>query len=172
MKTNLIATLLLCVAPAMFAADGAKAIRGTVEKVDVVGEAVEIKTPEGILYSVTVMEAIDVEGAKGGHRLLRDLKEGTMVVAHGVATGGKLTAEGLYRVGKGGLEVTTATVKTVGEGGKVLVVTTGKGAEATYHITSKALTETAKGTAKGTKVVIYSSAKAGKKVAHFIEAAV
>jgi hypothetical protein len=168
----LIVTLLLCVAPAMFAADGAKALRGTVETVDLTADTVEIKTPDGIFYTVTVTETVDLDGGKSKHLLLRGLKKGTVVVAHGVVEGGKFTADGLYTVGKGGLKVSIATVKAVGDGGKFLVVTTGKGAEATYHITSAALSKTAQGTVKGTKVVIYSTAKAGKKVAHFFEEAV
>jgi hypothetical protein len=44
----------------MFAADGATAVRGTVESVDLIGETVVIKTPDGILYSVTVTEAVDL----------------------------------------------------------------------------------------------------------------
>lgn len=170
MKTRLIAALLLCVAPVMFAADGAKALRGSVERVDLAAEEVEIKTPDGAFYTITVTE-VDLGNGKK-RPVLHNLKKGTMVVAHGMATGTKVTAEGLYTVGKGGLEVSVATVKAIGEGGKFLVVTTEKGAEATFHITSKALTKTAEGTAKGTKVVIYSVAKAGKKVAHFFEAAV
>jgi len=45
MKINLIATLLPCAAPAMFAADGATAVRGTVESVDLMSETVVIETP-------------------------------------------------------------------------------------------------------------------------------
>lgn len=83
-----------------------------------------------------------------------------------------MAAEGLYVVGKGGLEVGTATVNGVADGGKILVVATEKGAEVTYHISSNAVTETAKGVTAGTKVVICSSAKGGKKVAHFFESVV
>lgn len=172
MKTKLLATLLLCVAPALFAADGAKALRGTVETIDLKEEAIAVKTPDGIFYSVTVTETVDLEGAKRGNLLLRGLKKGSNVVVVGTVTGGKVAAEGLYVVGKGGLEVGTATVKGVAEGGRILVVTTEKGAEVTYHISSKAVTETAKGVTAGTKVVLYSSAKGGKKVAHFFEAVV
>lgn len=169
MKLNLISALVLCFAPAMFAADGHKALRGTVETIDVAGEVMELKTPDGVVYQITVTEAAEVDGVKARRPVLGAIKKGSVVVAHGVAKGSTVAAVGVYRVGKGGLEVSQVTVKAVGDGGKFLVVTTAKGAEEIYHISSTAVATAAKGTAKGTKVAVYSTTRAGRKVAHFFE---
>jgi hypothetical protein len=172
LKLNLIPALVLCLAPALFAASEPKSIRGTVESINVAGQIVEVKTPDGILYSVTVTEVAEIDGAKSHGLVVRGIAKGSTIIAHGTVEGTKFTAHQVYRVGKGAVKVGTVTVKTIGDGGEFLVVTTAKGAEKTYHITSDALKTAAKGTAKGTKVVIYSSAKAGKEVAHFFEAAI
>lgn len=172
MRLKIIPALVLCLASTIFAADGTKTIRGNVEKVDAVGKVVEIRTPDRVLYQVTVVEAEETDAPKSHGALLRGITKGTAVVASGVAEGAKFTAHELYRVGKGGLEVTTAVVRDIGEGGKFLVVNTAKGGEETFHLAGEALREVARGTEKGTKVVIYSTEKAGKKVAHFFETVV
>lgn len=172
MKLKMLTVLMLSLTQAIFAADGPKSVRGTVESIDLQASLVEVKGPDGILYRVDVTEIAEVDGVKPRGPVVRSITKGSELIVHGTATGTKVTARELYHVGTGGLEVSTATVRAVGAGGKFVVVKTAQGGEATFHITSKALQETAKGTAKGTRVVIYSSATAGKKVAHFFESAV
>jgi hypothetical protein len=83
------------------------------------------------------------------------------------------TAVEIDKVGKGGLDVTEGTVKEIDRGTKELVVVTADGTEKTFTLTDHAVTDSGKdigkGTEKGAKVVVYSSADAGKKVAHFFQ---
>lgn len=169
MKNSRIAILLLSMTGFLSAADQANsALRGSVEKVDEAAKSFAVKAADGTLYTVTVSETTVTEGYDSksvwGH-----LKQGSHVVIHGTKTGAELTATGLYRVGEGGLTASKATVKAIGKGGHSVVVKTADGAEATYHLTSKAVVGTAKGLTTGSKVVVYSTTKAGKKIAHFFE---
>ena len=70
-------------------------------------------------------------------------------------------------VGKDGLKVSVAAVKSVDHGAKTVTVKTAEGAEETYHLTDLAVKDTAKGLKTGTKETIYYTEDAGKKIAHF-----
>lgn len=169
-RMNFMIALLSAALGLMAADDVVSAIHGTVQKVDAGAKTVAVKTADGTVYTVHVAEKTVMHGVDGGKAGLNALANGTEVVVHGTKKGTAVTATELGRIGKGGVEVTEATVKTVGKGGKAVVVTTAKGGEETYQVTSKAAEETSKGVKEGTKVVVYSTQKAGKKIAHFFEA--
>jgi len=166
MKNSTLIALLLSTASFLTAAD---VIHGSIEGVDVTAKAVAVKTADGAVYTVTVVDSVTAYGLDKRKGVLGSLEKGGELVVHGAKKGTQVTAIGLYRVGAGGLAVTKATVKSVGRGGKFVVVNTPKGAEETYHLSSKAAVATAKGTVAGAKVVVYSTEKAGKKIAHFFE---
>ena len=153
------------------------AVHGTITKLDVGTKTVVVKTADGTDHSVRFLDNTAVhgfhtaeEGAKGS---FHDLKEGTEVVVHYSDAKGKDTAVEIDRVGKDGLKGTEGTISKLDRAGKTITVKTVDGTEHTFELTERAADDGGKdianGTEKGTKVVVYSTERTGKNIAHFFD---
>lgn len=174
MRTLLRALLALSIASVVYAAgDVVGAVHGTIDKVDAGTKTVVVKTADGTEHTFHFVDDTTVHGADATAGAAKDswhgMTKGTEVVAHYTGTGAKKTAVEFDKVGKGGLDVTKGTVKSIDRGGKTLVVDTGHGTEKVFDLTGHAATDAGKGIAKGSKVVVYSAKDSGKDVAHFFE---
>jgi len=174
MKTLLRMALLLSVASVIFAAgDVVSAIHGTVDKIDSTSKTVVVKTADGTKHTLHFADDTVVHGADatatGATDSWHGITKGSDVVAHYTARGADKSAVEIDRVGKGGLDVTKGTVKSIDRGGKKLIVDTGHGTEKAFDLTGHAATDAGKGVVKGSKVVVYSAKDSGKDVAHFFE---
>jgi hypothetical protein len=180
MKTIIRVVLALSLVSAAYAVDDvASAVHGTVDKIGAAGQFVVVKTADGTKYTMQLVKTTAVHGADASVVAAKGswhgISEGSEVVAHYTKKGAVVTAVEIDRIGKGGLEVTKGTIMTISRGGKTLAVKTGDGTVKTFQLTSRAAKYAgigiAEGTEKGINVVVYSSVVAGKKVAHFFEAA-
>jgi hypothetical protein len=174
MKTLLRAVLALSIASVVYAAgDVVSAVHGTIDKVDSASKTVVVKSADGTEHTFHFADTTAVHGADATAGAAKDswhgMTKGTEVVAHYTGRGADKTAVELDRVGKGGLDVTKGTVKSIDRGGKTLVVDTGHGTEKVFDLTAHAATDAGKGVAKGSKVAVYSAKDSGKDVAHFFE---
>lgn len=159
------------------AEDVVNAVHGTITKLDAGTKTVIVKTADGTEHSMRFLDKTAVHGSHAGEEAAKDsfhgLKEGTEVVVHYSAKGGKDTAVEIDRVGKDGLKGTEGTISKLDRAGKTMSVKTADGTEHTFELTERAAkdggSDIGAGTEKGTKVVVYSSEKAGKHVAHFFE---
>ena len=168
----------LLVASFAFAAqDVVTAVHGTIDKLDASTRTVAIKTSDGTLHSMRFVDKTAVHGmhagAEGAKESFHGLTEGTEVIAHYTGKEGDATAVEIDRVGKDGLKATEGTISKLDRGGKTIAVKTADGTEHTFDLSEHAAADAGKdlgeGTVKGTKVVIYSSERVGKEVAHFFE---
>lgn len=178
LKKAVACSLVLFVASfASAAQDVVTAVHGTIEKLDSATKTVVVKTADGTEHSLQFAGDTAVHGARAGEEGAKDsfhgLKEGTEVVAHYTEKGGKDTAVEIDRVGKDGLKDTEGTISKLDRASKTIAVKTADGTEHTFELTGRAAKDGGKDiseeTAKGTKVVVYSSEKSGKDVAHFFE---
>jgi hypothetical protein len=174
MKTLLRAVLALSIASVVYAAgDVVSALHGTIDKVDSASKTVVVKTADGTEHTFHFVDTTAVHGADATAGAAKDswhgMTKGTEVVAHYTGRGADKTAIELDRVGKGGLDVTKGTVKSIDRDGKKLVVDTGHGSEKVFDLTGHAATDAGKGVVKGSKVAVYSAKDSGKDVAHFFE---
>jgi hypothetical protein len=171
-------TAMLFLASLAFAAeDVVTAVHGVIDKLDASTKTVVVKTGDGTLHSIHFADKTAVHGmhmgAEGAKESFHGLKEGTEVVAHYTGKEGDATAVEIDRVGKDGLKATEGTISKLDREGKTIAVKTADGTEHTFELSGHAAGDAGKdigeGTEKGTKVVIYSSERAGKEVAHFFE---
>ena len=167
--------LILCLlAGGAFAADDvASAVAGTVKSVDKTTKTVVVKAGDGTEQTVhfvgrTVAHGADAT-ASGAKDAFADVKEGDEVVVHYTAKGAVKTAQEVDHVGKGGMKMSVAAVKSVDHGAKTVTVKTAEGGEETYHLTGTAAKETGKGLDKAGKVTVYYTEEGGKKIAHFFK---
>jgi hypothetical protein len=157
--------------------DVVAAVHGTIIRLDTGARTVVVKTADGTERSIRFLDKTSLhafhtteEGAKGS---FHGLKEGTEVVVHYSEKGGKATALEIDQVGKDGLKGTEGTISKLDRAGKTIAVKTTDGGEHTFQLTERAAKDGGRdigeGTEKGTKVVVYSTEKTGKDVAHFFE---
>lgn len=157
--------------------DVVSAVHGTVQKTDNVAKTVVVKTVDGSEHTFHFVGHTAVHGsekaAAGAKDVFHGLKEGSEVVVHYTAKGGKETAEEVDRIGEGGLQVTEGTVTHVDRGAKTLAIKTADGAGETYHLADHAAKDAGKdiaaGAEKSARVTIYYTQEAGRKVAHFFK---
>jgi hypothetical protein len=178
MKNIAIALLVLLFAAFAFAdEDVVTAVHGTVTKIDKGAKTIAVKTADGTEHALHWSKDTTVHGANataaGAEDSWHGLKEGSEVVAHYTKRGTEDSALEVDKVGDDGLHKTEGTIKEIDRGGKKLVVKTADGTEHTFALTGHAAADAGKdvaaGTEKGTKVAVYSTERAGKKVAHFFE---
>ena len=163
--------------PARADEDVVTAVHGTVTKVDAAAKTVAVKTADGTEHTFHFAEKTTVHGVHAADAGAKDsfhgIKEGSEVVAHYTEKAGKHTAIEIDRVGKDGLKGTEGTISKLDRSGRTIAVKTAEGTEHTFELTERAAkdagTHIGDGTEKGTKVVVYSSEKTGKEVAHFFE---
>jgi hypothetical protein len=157
--------------------DTVAAVHGTITKLDRGTKTVVIKTADGTEHSIRFLDKTVVHGSHAGEEGAIDsfhgLKEGTEVVAHYSENGGKDTAVEIDRIGKDGVKGTEGTISKLDRAGKTITIKTADGTEHTFELTGRAAKDGGKdidrGTERGTRVVVYSTEKAGKDVAHFFE---
>jgi len=153
--------------------DVVSAVHGTVKAVDKGAKTAVVKTADGTEHTVHFIGKTVAHGAKatahGSKDAFEGMKEGDEVVVHYSEKGAVKTAKEVDHVGEGGLKAAEVTVKSVGRGGKFVVVKTGEGAEETYHLTGNAVLESGKGLEKAGKVTVYYTEEGGKKIAHFFK---
>ena len=175
MRTILGSALLLSVFAfgASAAGDVVTAVAGTVKTVDKAGKTVVVKVGDGseqTFHFVGKTVAHGSEAVAGGTKdAFLGIKEGDVVVVHYTVKGAIKTADEVDHVGKDGMKMTVAVVKSVDHGAKTVTVKTEAGAEDTYHLTAAATRETGKGLDKSGKVTIYYTEEGGKKIAHFFK---
>lgn len=183
MKEKGIKVILACITVlflALFASaadDVASAVHGTVTKVDASTKTIVVKTGDGAEHTMQFADKAAVHGAHATADAAKDsfhgLKEGDEVVVHYSEKGGKATATEVDRVGKDGLKATEGTISALDRAGKTITVKTADGTEHAFVLTGRAADDAGKdigeGSEKGTKVVVYSSKRTGKDVAHFFE---
>jgi hypothetical protein len=165
--------LAIFAAGAFAADDVSSAVVATVKTVDSGAKTAVVKTKDGTESTIhftgrTVSHGAEAT-AKGTKDAFEGMKEGDEVVVHYTEKGGVKTAQEVDHVGKEGLKMSEAAVKSVDRGAKTVTVKTADGAEATYHVSDRALKETGKGLENGGKVTVYYTEDAGKKVAHFFK---
>jgi hypothetical protein len=165
--------LILCLLAggALAADDVASAVAGTVKSVDKGTKTVVVKAGDGTEQTVHFVGRTAVHGADatatGAKDAFGGVKEGDEVVVHYTAKGAVKTAQEVDHVGKGGMKMSVAAVKSVDHGAKTVTVKTAEGGEETYHLTATATKETGKGLDKAGKVTVYYTEEGGKKIAHF-----
>jgi len=171
------ALVLLVASFASGTADVVAAVHGTITRLDASTKTVVVKTADGTEHSIRFLDKTAVHGSHAGEEGAKDsfhgLKQGTEVVVHYSERGGKATALEVDRVGEDGLKGTEGTISKLDRAGKTMAVKTADGTEHTFELTERAAKDGGKdigqGVGEGTKVVVYSSEKTGKNVAHFFE---
>jgi len=159
------------------AEDVVSAVHRTIQKTDSVAKTVVVKTADGAEHTFHFVGRTAVHGgekaAAGAKDAFHGLKEGSDVVVHYTAKGGKETAQEVDRMGEGGLKVSEGTVTHLDRGAKTLAVKTADGTEETYHMADHAAKDAGKdiaaGAEKSAKVTVYYTEEAGRKVAHFFK---
>ena len=171
LSSGLALTLLACSAYA--ADDVAGAVVATVKTVDKGAKTVAVKTADGTEQTFHFVGKTVAHGAeataKGSKDAFEGMKEGDEVVVHYTVKGAVKTADEVDHIGKDGMKVSEATVKSVDHGAKTVTVKTAAGAEETYHMSARATKDAGKGLEKAGKVTVYYTEDAGKKVAHFLK---
>jgi hypothetical protein len=158
----------------VFAADDVvSAVAGTVKTVDKGAKIAVVKTADGTEHSIHFVGKTVAHGAEKTAGASKDafegMKEGDEVVVHYSEKGAVKTAREVDHVGKGGLKMTEAGLKSVDHAAKTVTVRTADGTEETYHLTAEATRETGKSLDKAGRVTIYYTEEGGKKVAHFFK---
>jgi len=178
MKLIAIAVLVLSLATLAFAdEDVVTAVHGTITKIDKTAKTVSVKTADGSEHVFHFTKDTTVHGVRAADEAAADswhgLKEGSEVVAHSTKRGTEDTAVEVDKVGADGLKKTEGTVKEIDRTGKKLVIKSADGTEHAFELTGHAAADGGKdiaaGTEKGAKVVVYSTERAGKGIAHFFE---
>ena len=158
---------------ALAADDVSTAVVATVKSVDHGTKTVVVKTKDGtestIRYTGRTVSHGAEATAKGTKDAFEGVKEGDDVIVHYTEKGAVKTADEVDHVGKAGLKMSEAAVKSVDRGAKTVTVKTADGAEATYQVSDRAVKEAGKGLENGGKVTVYYTEDAGKKVAHFFK---
>src|ERR1700679_397797 len=108
-----------------FAADDvASAVAGTVKTVDKGAKTVVAETADGTEQTVHFAGRAIAHGADataaGAKDAFTDVKEGDEVVVHYTAKGAVKTAQEVDHVGKGGMKMSVAAVKSVDHGAKTV----------------------------------------------------
>jgi hypothetical protein len=178
MKTIGIAVLVMSIASLAFALEHVvTATHGTITKIDKAAKTISIKTADGTEHVFHWAKDTTIHGVRASDVAAKDswhgLKEGSEVVAHSTKRETEETAVEVDKVGDAGLTKTEGTIKEIDRGGKKLVIESADGTERTFTLTGHAAADGGKdvaaGAEKGTHVVVYSTAEASKKVAHFFE---
>jgi hypothetical protein len=169
-----VAVMVSVLACAAYAADDvASAVVVTVKTVDRGAKTAVVKTKEGTESTIHFAGRTVAHGAeataKGSKDAFEGVKEGDEIVVHYTEKAGVKTADEVDHVGKEGLKVSVAGVKSVDRGAKTVTLKAADGAEETYHLTDRAAKETGKGLEKAGKVTVYYTEDAGKKVAHYFK---
>jgi hypothetical protein len=157
-----------------FAADDvSSAVVATVKTVDRGAKTAVVKTKDGTESTIrftgrTVSHGAEAT-AKGTRDAFEGVKEGDDVIVHYTEKAGVKTADEVDHVGKAGLKMSEAAVKSVDRGAKTVTVKTADGVEATYQASDRTVKEAGKGLENGGKVTVYYTEDAGKKVAHFFK---
>src|SRR5579862_2462550 len=119
-----------CTFAAFAADDVATAVVATVKTVDKGTKTVVVKTADGTEQTFHFLGRTIAHGAKatahGSKDAFEGMKEGDEVVVHYSEKGAVKTAKEVDHVGEGGLKAAEVTVKSVGRGGKFVVVKTGE----------------------------------------------
>lgn len=170
-RTSFVFALLAISAAMSFAADDVvSAVHGTVTKVDSGAKTVAVKTADGTVQTFHYTGKVVVHGTQGG---IKDVSEGSDIVAHYTVKGTDKTAVEFDKLGKDGLKETDGTISTIDRGSKTIAVKTADGTVQTFkladHATQDAGKDIAKGAEKSAKVSVYYTEDAGKKVVHFFE---
>ena len=174
---SLVALAAFFVFTALAADDAVTAVHGVITKVDETSKTIAVKTKDGTVSTIHIVDKTAVYGADktatGAKDSVHGLKEGSEVVAHYTVKGTEKSAVEVDNVGRDGVKTVDGTVTKVGEEGKTVTVKAADGTEQTFdvigHGAKEGAVDTAKGTEKGAKVTVYYTEKAGKKVAHFFE---
>jgi len=169
----------LCPALAFAAQDVVSAVDGTVKKIDAGSKTVVVATADGTEHTFHYSSNLVVHGAKdtgkGSDDAFHGVKEGSKVAVHYTGEGSKATAHEIDNIGDDGLKATEGTITHIDRGAKTVAVKTADGSEQTFHLSSRAATDTGKdigeGADKAGKVTVYYTEDAGKKTAHFIRKA-
>jgi len=165
---------LVVLACCAYAADDvASAVVVTVKTIDRGAKTAVVKTGEGTEYTIHFAGATIDHGAKataaGAKDAFAGLKEGDEVVIHYTEKGAVKTADEVDHIGKDGLKASVIAVKSIDRAARTVTVKTAEGGEETYHLTDRAMKETAKGVGKAGKVTVYYTEDAGKKIAHYFK---
>jgi hypothetical protein len=174
---SLVLGLVFVAFAASAADDVAGAVDGTVKHVSAASKTFVVKTADGTEHTFYFAGRTSFHGteaiSKGAKDTFHGLKEGSHVVVHYTAKGTEETAEEIDRVGKGGLKVSTGTVKAIDRSAKTIAVKTADGTDETFHLTDRAARDAGKGLGEGTEksghVTVFYTEDAGRKVAHFFE---
>jgi hypothetical protein len=161
----------------IYADEVARAVHGTITKLDSATKTMVIKTKDGTEQTIHFVDKTAVWGADktaaGAKEAFKGLSEGSEVVAHYTVKGSENTATEVDKVGKGGLKYVDGTVTKVGKDGKTVVVKAADGTEETFQTAGKDTAETAKSVGKAAdktgKATVYYTEEGGKKIAHFFE---
>src|SRR5579872_99984 len=124
--TGLVFALFACSA---FAVDDvAGAVVATVKTVDKGAKTVVVKTADGTEHTFHFIGRTVAHGAeataKGTKDAFSGMKEGDEVIVHYTVKGTEKTAEEVDHIGKGGLKMSEAVVKSVDHGAKTVTVKT------------------------------------------------
>jgi len=170
-RSGLVLSLL---ALGVFAADDvASPVAGSVKTIDKGAKTVVVKTGDGAEHTFHVVGKTVAHGAsataEGSRSAFESMKEGDEIIVHYTGKGAVKTALEIDHIGKDGMKVSEAAVKSVDHGAKTVTVKTADGAEETYHMTGSAIKETGKTLDKGGKVTIYYTEEGGKKIGHFFK---
>jgi hypothetical protein len=156
------------------------AVEGRIEKIDRAARTILVKSIDGTEHTFqfvgrSAVHGVDMTGAAAKDSF-HGLKEGSDVVVHYTAQGGKETAEEVDRIGEGGLKTAEGTVTHIDRGAKTVTVKTADGTEQAFRMTDHAAQDAGKdissGAGKTGKVTVYYTERAGHKIAHFLKKAV
>jgi hypothetical protein len=169
--SSLVLGMLVCAAYA--ADDVASAVVGTVKTVDKGAKTAVVKTADGTEHTFHFIGKTVAHGAvataKGSKDAFEGMKEGDDVIVHYTVKGADKTAQEVDHVGKDGMKMSVVAVKSVDHAAKTVTVKTAEGGEEVYHLTDKAMHETAKGLKEGSKTTVYYTEEAGKKIGHYFK---
>ncbi len=177
MKKTLFSTLLiplLCTS-----AFAITAVTGKIEKIDGTAKTILVKTADGTEHTFRFVGRTTVHGAEEAGGAAKDsfhgLKEGSDVVVHYTAKGGKETAEEVDHVGEDGLKTTEGSVSHLDRGAKTVTIKAADGSEQAFRLTDHAAEDAGKDISEGAektgKVTVYYTEQGGRKVAHFFSKA-
>ncbi len=173
-KPLVLAVLFLLFSASAFAIT---AVEGRIEKIDRAARTIVVKAADGTEHTFhfvgrSAVHGVDMTGA-AAEDSFHGLKEGSDVVVHYTAQGGKETAEEVDRLGEGGLKTAEGTVTHIDRGAKTVAVKTADGTEQAFRMTDHAAEDAGKdvsaGAGKTGKVTVYYTERAGHKIAHFFK---
>jgi hypothetical protein len=152
---------------------------GAITDISSATRTVAVKTADGAEHTFVFSEHTTVHGAKevgpGAQDAFQGLENGTKVVVHYTADGGKETADEVDNIGDDGSKAVKVSAVHMDRSGKAVTVKTADGAEETFRVTGRASEEIGKDAGKGTDDAatgtVYVTDEAGRKVVHFFERA-